>query len=80
MAQSPPPWQPGLPAVNRRWRGSLILFLSAIGYGREVTSCKTRPQPTSMWAAPAYRKRFGDLQPDPHPRCDVRLPQTTLHC
>ncbi|EOX0778422.1 hypothetical protein ACO69G_004831, partial [Escherichia coli] len=29
--------------------------------GREVTSCKTRPQPTSMWAAPAFGERFSDF-------------------
>ena len=32
--------------------------------GREVTymdPCKTRPQPTSMWAAPASRERLGDF-------------------
>jgi hypothetical protein len=40
------------------------LFLSAFGSGAMKRPCKSRPLGASMRLAPAYRKRFGDFQPD----------------
>jgi len=34
VAQSPPPWQPGLPAVNRRFAVPSAYSFRLIGYGR----------------------------------------------
>ncbi|HGN8755316.1 TPA: hypothetical protein ACK1ZA_002295, partial [Enterobacter asburiae] len=45
-------------------RGSLSLFLQAIGSGMSLHPCRPRPLGASMRLAPALRKRFGDLQPD----------------
>ena len=63
-AQSPPPWRPGLPAVKSPLRGTLSLFLQAIGSGVSLHPCRPCPLGASLRLAPALRKRFGDLQPD----------------
>ncbi len=59
--QSPPPPHPR--ALANKIAAARYLQLIPFGYrvGREVTSCKTRPQPTSMWAAPAFGERFSDF-------------------
>jgi hypothetical protein len=64
VAQSPPPWRPGLPAVNRRFAVPSAYSFRLIGYGRRQRPCKARPLGASMRLAPAYRKRLSDLQPD----------------
>ena len=50
-------------ALANKIAAARYLQLIPFGYrvGREVTSCKTRPQPTSMWAAPAFGERFSDF-------------------
>ena len=48
-------------AAKSPLRGSLSLSLPASGRARGNVPVKPRPQPTSMWADPAYRERFGDL-------------------
>ena len=63
-AQSPPPWQPGLPARKSSLRDALSLFLSAFGSCVILHPCRSRPLGASLRLAPAYRKRFGDFQPD----------------
>ncbi|MEY6763057.1 hypothetical protein AB9B48_15515, partial [Kluyvera ascorbata] len=37
------------------------LIPSGCGAGVSSHPCEPRPQPTSLWADPAYGKRFGDL-------------------
>ena len=64
VAQSPPPWQPGLPAVNRRFAVPSAYSFRLIGYGRRYRPCKARPLGASLRLAPAFRKRLSDLQPD----------------
>ncbi|RSK69808.1 hypothetical protein EJE24_08465 [Enterobacter huaxiensis] len=64
VAQSPPPWRPGLPAVNRRFAVPSAYSFRLIGYGRRKRPCKARPLGASMRLAPACRKRLSDLQPD----------------
>jgi len=63
-AQSPPPWRPGLPAVKSPLRGPLSFFLQAFGSGAMQRPCNSRPLGASLRLAPAFRKRFGDFQPD----------------
>ncbi|EFX6674258.1 hypothetical protein EJG27_09710 [Shigella dysenteriae] len=50
-------------ALANKIAAARYLQLIPFGYrvGREVTSCKTRPQPTSMWAVPAFGERFSDF-------------------
>ncbi|NTX68925.1 hypothetical protein FCH31_05655 [Lelliottia amnigena] len=67
-AQSPPPWRPGLPARKSSLCDTLSLFLQAIGSGAILHPCRSRPLRASLRVAPAFRKRFGDLQPDQNPR------------
>ncbi|EFG3868040.1 hypothetical protein BOV71_13120 [Escherichia coli] len=59
--QSPPP--PAPRALANKIAAARYLQLIPFGYrvGREVMSCKTRPQPTTMWAAPAFGERFSDF-------------------
>ncbi|MGS6571611.1 hypothetical protein [Enterobacter intestinihominis] len=64
VAQSPPPWRPGLPAVNRRFAVTSAYSFRLIGYGRRYRPCKARPLGASLRLAPAFRKRLSDLQPD----------------
>ncbi|QCZ28137.1 hypothetical protein FFB58_18580 [Enterobacter sp. MF024] len=64
MAQSPPPWLPGLPARKSPLRDSLSLFPPAIGSGTSLHPCRLCPLGASMRLAPACGKRFGDFQPD----------------
>ncbi|UJD96935.1 hypothetical protein FS593_20540 [Lelliottia amnigena] len=64
-AQSPPPWLPGLPARKSPLRGPLSLFLQAVGSGTSLHPCRLCPRRASLRVAPALRKHFGDLQPDP---------------
>ncbi|TLU70264.1 hypothetical protein FFB58_04395 [Enterobacter sp. MF024] len=64
MAQSPPPWLPGLPARKSPLRGALSLFLQAFGSGTSLHPCRLCPLGASLRLAPAFRKRFGDFQPD----------------
>ncbi|MDR9948815.1 hypothetical protein MX989_22450 [Enterobacter sichuanensis] len=45
-------------------RGTLSLFLQAIGSGMSLHPCRPRPLGASLRLAPALRKRLGDLQPD----------------
>ena len=40
VAQSPPPWRPGLPAVNRRFAVPSAYSFRLIGYGRRQRPCK----------------------------------------
>ena len=63
-AQSPPPWRPGLPAVNRRFAVPSAYSFRLIGEGRRQRPCKARPLGASLRLAPACRKRLSDLQPD----------------
>ncbi|OKX56594.1 hypothetical protein AWP98_13260 [Escherichia coli] len=55
------PCTPGLWRTKSPLRGALDLSLTATGSGAREHPCKTRPQPTSMWAAPAFRERLGDF-------------------
>ncbi|QBF88570.1 hypothetical protein EXN74_19625 [Leclercia adecarboxylata] len=64
MAQSPPPWRPGLPARKSPLRGALSLFLQAFGSGTSLHPCRLCPLGASLRLAPALRKRFVDFQPD----------------
>ncbi|AWV77530.1 hypothetical protein DN066_19860 [Enterobacter hormaechei subsp. xiangfangensis] len=64
VAQSPPPWRPGLPAENRRFAVPSAYSFRLIGYGRRKRPCKARPLGASLRLAPTYRKRLSDLQPD----------------
>ncbi|AUU84662.1 hypothetical protein C2U54_11890 [Leclercia sp. LSNIH1] len=43
------------------------LFLPAFGSGVILHPCRSRPLGASLRLAPAYRKRFGDFQPDSRP-------------
>ncbi len=45
-------------------RGTLSLFLQAFGSGTSLHPCRLCPLGASMRLAPAFRKRFGDFQPD----------------
>ena len=40
VAQSPPPWRPGLPAENRRFAVPSAYSFRLIGYGRRQRPCK----------------------------------------
>ena len=53
----PPPGSGGKIATS--WFPQLIP--SGFGSGASLHPCKLHPQPTSLWADPAYGKRFGDL-------------------
>ena len=64
VAQSPPPWRPGLPAVNRRFAVPSAYSFRLVGDGRRQRPCKARPLGASLRLAPAFRKRLSDLQPD----------------
>ncbi|ATG02935.1 hypothetical protein CRH15_19160 [Lelliottia amnigena] len=64
MAQSPPPWQPRLPARKSPLRDSLSFSLQAFGPGAILHPCRSRPRRASLRVVPALRKRFGDLQPE----------------
>ncbi|ANZ85208.1 hypothetical protein WM45_07160 [Citrobacter sp. AATXR] len=55
---------PGSPAGKLLLRNTLRLFLQATGPGARKRPCKTRPEPASMLAPPALRKRVGNFQPD----------------
>ena len=59
--QSPPP--PAPPGSGGKIATSWFPQLIPSGFGSGVSShpCEPRPQPTSLWADPAYGKRFGDL-------------------
>ncbi|AUK05977.1 hypothetical protein BMR46_18585 [Escherichia coli] len=59
IASSPCP--PGLWRTKSPLRGTFSLSPSATGSGARKRPCKTRPQPTSMWAAPAFGERFSDF-------------------
>ncbi|OKX63099.1 hypothetical protein AWP98_22115 [Escherichia coli] len=48
-------------------RGALGLSLTATRPGAREQPCKTRPQPTSMWAAPAFRERLGNFDATKQP-------------
>jgi len=69
VAQSPPPWLPGLPARKSPLRGALSLFPPAIGSGAILHPCRSHPLGASMRLAPACGQRFGDFQPDQGARC-----------
>ena len=61
----PPPLNnPGSRQRKSPLRGTLSLFLSAFGSGVILHPCRSRPLGASLRLAPAYRKRFGDFQPD----------------
>ncbi|TCD13965.1 hypothetical protein E0D81_20330 [Lelliottia amnigena] len=64
MAHSPPPWRPGLPARKSSLRDTLSLSLQAFGSVAILHPCRSRPLRASLRVAPAFRQRFGDLQPD----------------
>ncbi|GAB7443724.1 hypothetical protein OUHCRE11_28970 [Enterobacter asburiae] len=64
VAQSPPPLATRAPGGKSPLRGALSLFLQAIGSGMSLHPCRPRPLGASLRLAPAFRKRFGDLQPD----------------
>ncbi|ACT72793.1 hypothetical protein BB552_16765 [Escherichia coli] len=55
------PCTPGLWRTKSPLRGTFSLSPSATGSGARKRPCKTRPQPTSMWAAPAFGERFSDF-------------------
>ena len=59
IAASPCP--PGLRRKNRRFAVPSAYPLRLSGRARGNIPVKPRPQPTSMWAAPASRERFGDF-------------------
>ncbi|QCZ28669.1 hypothetical protein FHN83_19385 [Leclercia adecarboxylata] len=40
------------------------MFLQAFGSGTSLHPCRLCPLGASMRLAPAFRKRFGDFQPD----------------
>ncbi|MGU0056423.1 hypothetical protein ACVXG7_14895 [Enterobacter hormaechei] len=63
VAQSPPPWRPGLPAENRRFAVPSADPFRLIGDGRRNIPVKPALG-ASLRLAPAYRKRLSDLQPD----------------
>ncbi|TLU69473.1 hypothetical protein FFB58_00145 [Enterobacter sp. MF024] len=102
-AQSPPPWQPGLPARKSPLRGLfapslgltpsgpaqalskitpgnfvLSLFLQAFGSGTSLHPCRLCPLGASLRLAPAFRKRFGDFQPDHDVAVDIKPVCTTV--
>ncbi|RFS76922.1 hypothetical protein D0U00_20315 [Leclercia adecarboxylata] len=89
MAQSPPPWRPGLPAkkiaASRNIRpipgahpygasaGAVQncsrqfcpqLIPSGFRVGHSLHPCRLCPLGASLRLAPAFRKRFGNFQPD----------------
>ncbi len=49
---------------NRRFAVTLSLFLQAFGSGTSLHPCRLCPLGASLRLAPAFRKRFGDFQPD----------------
>ena len=49
---------------NRRFAVTLRLFLQAFGSGTSLHPCRLCPLGASLRLAPAFRKRFGDFQPD----------------
>ncbi|MHW80515.1 hypothetical protein D9I52_16800 [Escherichia coli] len=55
------PCTPGLWRTKSPLRGTFSLSPSATGSGARKRPCKTRPQPTSIWAAPAFGERFSDF-------------------
>ncbi|ESU77432.1 hypothetical protein UL79_18275 [Shigella dysenteriae] len=55
------PCTPGLWRTKSPLRGTFSLSPSATGSGARKRPCKTRPQPTSMWAAPAFGECFSDF-------------------
>ncbi|TJQ66929.1 hypothetical protein C9Z60_02160 [Escherichia coli] len=55
------PCTPGLWRTKSPLRGTFSLSPSATGSGARKRPCKTRPQPTSRWAAPAFGERFSDF-------------------
>ncbi|RTQ24483.1 hypothetical protein EKN29_11815 [Enterobacter mori] len=78
VAQSPPPWRPGLPAVNRRFAVPSAYSFRLIGDGRRQRPCKARPLGASLRLAPACRKRLSDLQPDQGIAESLSRSETTL--
>ncbi|TLU64471.1 hypothetical protein FFB58_19385 [Enterobacter sp. MF024] len=59
-----PPDHPGSRQRKSPLRGTLSLFLSAIGSGAILHPCRSPPPGASMRLAPASSQRFGDFQPD----------------
>jgi len=55
------PCTSGLGWQNRRFAIPSAYPLRLSGRARGNIPVKPRPQPTSMWAAPAFRERFGDF-------------------
>ncbi len=59
-----PPGYPGSRQRKSPLRGTLSLFLQAFGSGTSLHPCRLCPLGASLRLAPAFRKRFGDFQPD----------------
>jgi len=59
-----PPGYPGSRQRKSPRRGTLSLFLQAFGSGTSLHPCRLCPLGASLRLAPAFRKRFGDFQPD----------------
>jgi len=55
------PCTPRLWRQNRRYAVPSAYPFRLSGRARGNIPVKPRPQPTSLWAAPAFRERFGDL-------------------
>ena len=70
VAQSPPPWRPGLPAVNRRCAVPSAYSFRLIGDGRRKRPCKARPLGASMRLAPAGRQTPQRFTAGPGHRCE----------
>ena len=64
VAQSPPPWRPGLPAVNRRFAVPSAYSFRLIGYGRRQRPCKAALSAHPCASPRPEGKRLSDLQPD----------------